>query len=93
MGYMMLSIARRAYILSLHYQDLDFKKFMDSCPEFAKSPTLIKITSPVSVTIEKTGNQGLLGAYLSQAAETLGYHGLLHGGVVFKTCSVSSFIA
>ncbi|XP_048547018.1 cell division control protein 2 homolog [Triticum urartu] len=28
--------------LVFKYLDLDLKKFMDSCPEFAKSPALIK---------------------------------------------------
>jgi hypothetical protein len=32
--------------LVFEYLDLDLKKFMDSCPEFAKNPTLIKVSGP-----------------------------------------------
>ncbi|VAI10934.1 unnamed protein product [Triticum turgidum subsp. durum] len=31
--------------LVFEYLDLDLKKFMDSCPEFAKSPALIKVSN------------------------------------------------
>lgn len=35
---------KRIYLV-FEYLDLDLKKFMDSCPEFAKNPTLIKVRS------------------------------------------------
>ena len=34
--------------LVFEYLDLDLKKFMDSCPEFAKSPALIKVSNVTS---------------------------------------------
>ncbi|XP_062217017.1 cell division control protein 2 homolog isoform X2 [Phragmites australis] len=35
---------KRIYLV-FEYLDLDLKKFMDSCPEFAKNPTLIKVVT------------------------------------------------
>lgn len=34
---------KRLYLV-FEYLDLDLKKHMDSCPEFAKNPHLIKVT-------------------------------------------------
>lgn len=33
---------KRIYLV-FEYLDLDLEKFMDSCPEFAKNPSMIKV--------------------------------------------------
>uniref|UniRef100_A0A0D9VNQ8 Protein kinase domain-containing protein n=1 Tax=Leersia perrieri TaxID=77586 RepID=A0A0D9VNQ8_9ORYZ len=78
---------KRIYLV-FEYLDLDLKKFMDSCPEFAKNPTLIKEKCACAVwtdmciykTLEIPWNDNLW-SYLNQILRGVAYchsHRVLH---------------
>nr|CAB3497264.1 unnamed protein product [Digitaria exilis] len=74
---------KRIYLV-FEYLDLDLKKFMDSCPEFAKNPTLIKYIYALPAACELILNVAIfpfLQSYLHQMLRGVAYchsHRVLH---------------
>lgn len=56
---------KRIYLV-FEYLDLDLKKYMDSCPELAKDPRLIKVSSFATI------KQGICDNWCSKSHRSLG---------------------